>query len=137
MALQYGTAVKIARLNALETTVGTSPKLQIRTGAPPAGPATADSGTLLCEITLPSNWLADAGAVGEVVTKVLAGSWTGTAVATDTAGHFRLKDSAGTTTHAQGTVTASGGGGDAIIESTSVVSGQTVTVTAFTLTAGN
>ena len=56
---------------------------------------------------------------------------------TGTAGHFRLLDSGGTTCHAQGTVTATGGGGDLTLDNTSIASGQSVTITSFTLTAGN
>jgi hypothetical protein len=37
----------------------------------------------------------------------------------------------------QGTVTATGGGGDMTVNNTSFALGQTFTVTGFTLTAGN
>ena len=53
-----------------------------------------------------------------------------------TAAHFEIMDSGGTTCHMQGTVTATGGGGDMEIDNTSIATGQQVTVTAFTLTAG-
>jgi hypothetical protein len=46
-------------------------------------------------------------------------------------------DSGGTVCHMQGTVTATGGGGDMTIDNTSIASGQSVTVTGFTLTEGN
>ena len=36
MAIQFSVSVRNARLDAIETTVGASPKLQIRTGAAPA-----------------------------------------------------------------------------------------------------
>ena len=57
--------------------------------------------------------------------------------ATGTAAHFRLYDSAGTTCHLQGTVTATGGGGDMTVDSVSFTAGQQFTVTSFTLTDGN
>lgn len=60
-----------------------------------------------------------------------------TGLAGGTAGYFRIVDSAGTTCHLQGTVTATGGGGDMTIDNTSIASGQTVNVTSFTLTDGN
>lgn len=132
MAAQFSVAVRNATLDAVETTTGTSPKLQIRTGAAPANCATADSGTLLAEITCPSDWMAAASGG----TKVLAGSWTVAASGTGTAGHYRMKDSAGTTCHEQGTITITGGGGDLTVDNTSIASGQTVTITAKTLTAG-
>lgn len=133
MSLQFSVALRNARANQIESTLGTTPKLQIRTGAQPANCAAAATGTLLAELTLPSDWMAAAssGAVSK------SGTWSGTAVAAGTAAHFRLVDSAGTTCHTQGSVTTSGGGGDAIIDNTSIANGQTVTVTACTITEGN
>lgn len=131
MAIQLGVATRNARLDAIETAIGVSPKLQIRTGAQPADCATADSGTLLCEITLPSDFMA-AAASGS---KAKAGTWQGTAVAAGTAAHFRLKDSAGSVTHLQGSVGI--GSGDLQLDNTSIANSQQVTITGFTLTDAN
>ena len=60
MALQLSAAVRNAMLDAIETTIGTSAVLKIRTGAAPASVATADSGTVLATLTLPSDWMAAA-----------------------------------------------------------------------------
>lgn len=133
MSLQYSTALRNAQLDQAETTVGTTPKLQIRTGAPPANCAAADSGSLLIEIDLPSDWMAAASSGS----KAKSGSWSDTATGTGTAGHFRIKDSGGSTTHMQGTITATSGGGDMELDNTSIATSQTVTVSTFTLTAGN
>ena len=134
MALQYSVAVRNAQLDALETTVGTAPILEIRSGSPPADCATADSGTLLASMTLPSDWMAAASSGS----KAKSGTWTdASANATGTAGHWRIKDSGGTTCHAQGTVTATGGGGDLTLDNTSIASGQAVTISTFAITAGN
>lgn len=133
MALQLSVAVRNGLLDAIETATGTTAHLHIRTGAPPADCATADSGTLLADLTLPSDWLA-ASSAGS---KAKAGTWSGTGAAAGTAGYFRIKDSAGTNTHIQGTVTATGGGGDMTLDNTSIASGQTITITSFTLTAPN
>lgn len=133
MAVQLSVAVRNARLDAIETTVSTAPKLQIRTGAQPANCAAADSGTLLCEMTLPSDWAAAASSG----TKAKSGTWSGTGVAAGTAAHFRLKDSAGTTCHMQGSVTITGGGGDMTVDNTSIAVDQAVTVNTWTLTDGN
>ncbi len=134
MAIQLSVAARDARLNAIETTIGTSPILRIRTGAPPASCATADSGTVLATATLPSDWM-NAASGG---TKTLSGTWQdASADGTGTAGHFRIYDSTGTTCHLQGTVTASGGGGDMIVNNTSFSTGQQFDVTSFTLTDGN
>ena len=134
MTLQYSVAVRNARLDAVESTISTTPVLKIRTGSVPATCATADSGTVLATLTLPSDFMA-AAASG---TKAKSGTWEDTSAdATGTAAHWRLYASDGTTCHAQGTVTATGGGGDMTVDSTSFTAGQSFTVTTFTLTAGN
>lgn len=134
MAIQLSTTVRNARLDSIETTVGTAPILEIRTGAAPADCATASSGTLLASMTLPSDWAAAASSGS----KAKSGTWSdSSANATGTAAHFRLFDSGGTTCHLQGTVTATGGGGDLTLDNTSIASGQTVTITTFTLTDAN
>lgn len=133
MAMQFGVTTRNARLDAIETVVGTAPLFQIYTGSMPANCGTAASGTKLLEITLPSDWLAAASSGS----KAKSGTWSAAAVATGTAGYFRVMDSGGTVCHIQGTVTASGGGGDAIIDNTSIASGQTVTVSTFSITDGN
>jgi hypothetical protein len=133
MATQLSVEARNARLNAIETTVGTAPKLQIRTEAPPENTAAADVGTLLVEKDLPSDWM-DAAASGE---KPKLGTWQGTATGTGTAGHYRIKNTAGSTTHVQGTVSMSGGGGDMILDNTSIAPDQTVTITAYKWTDAN
>lgn len=134
MTLQYSTAVRNAKLDAVETAIGTSAVLKIRTGAAPANCGTADSGTVLATCNLPSDWMAAASGG----TKAKSGTWEDTSADnTGTAAHFRLYASDGVTCHAQGTVTVTGGGGDMTVDSTSFTSGQAFTVTGFTLTAGN
>lgn len=134
MTLQYSVAVRNARLDVVESTIGTSAILQIRSGAPPANCAAADTGTLLASITLPSDWAA-AAASGE---KAKLGTWEdASADANGTAGHFRLKDSTGTTCHAQGTITATGGGGDMTVDNVSIAATQPFTVETFNIVAGN
>lgn len=134
MAVQLSVAVRNARLDAVETNIGTSAVLRIRSGAPPATCATADSGTLLAEMSLPSDWMA-AAASGS---KALSGTWQDlSANAAGTAGHFRIYDSGGTVCGIQGTITATGGGGDMTLDNTSIASAQQVTITSFTLTDAN
>jgi hypothetical protein len=111
--------------------VGVSANLYIRSGAQPADCATADSGTLLCTIPLPSDWMAAAAAGA----KSKLGTWSAAASAAGTAAHFRIKDSAGTTCHMQGSVGQ--GSGDMSLDNTNIASGQTVTVNTFTLTDAN
>lgn len=132
MAIQYSVAVRNAKLDAVETAVGTSAVLKIRTGAAPANVAAADSGTVLATLSLDSNWMADASSG----TKAKAGTWAdASADASGTAQHFRIYASDGTTCHIQGTVGTSGT--DMIVDSTAFTAGQGFTVTSFTLTAGN
>lgn len=134
MALQYSVAVRNAKLDAVETTVGTSAVLKFRTGSAPADCATADSGTVIATLNLPSDWMAAASGG----TKAKSGTWNDTSAdASGTIAHWRLYASDGTTCHAQGTATITGGGGDITLDAVVVTAGQTITVTSFTLTAGN
>lgn len=134
MALQFSVAVRNARLDAIETTIGASSVLRFRTGAPPANAGTADSGTVLATLTLPSDYFSAAS--GGV--KSLLGVWTDAAAdATGTVGHFRFYDSTGVTCHIQGTVTATGGGGDMEAQTVSFVTGQPINVTSYAVTEGN
>jgi hypothetical protein len=132
MALKYSTAVRNAKLDAIETAVGTSAVLKIRSGAAPATVATADSGTVLATLSLPSDWMAAASGGA----KAMSGTWQDTSAdATGTAAHFRIYASDGTTAHIQGTVGTSAT--DMIVDNTSFVATQSFSVTAFTITDNN
>jgi hypothetical protein len=133
MALQFSVALRNAQLDAIETVISTSPLMTIRTGAPPADCAAANSGTPLASLALPSDWMATAA--GGI--KVKAGIWQDTADANGVAGHWRIHDTAGTICHMQGTVTATGGGGDLEVDNTSFAVSQQFTVNTFSITAGN
>lgn len=131
MSFQFSAAVRNAALDAIETAIGTTPTLELRSGAVPANCAAADSGTLLASMALPSDWMAAASAGA----KGLSGTWTDTAAdAAGTVGHFRLKQ--GATCHIQGSVTITGSGGDMTLDNPVLAVGQQVTITAFTLTMG-
>lgn len=132
MALQFSTSVRNAILDAIESTAGTAVKVSIWSGALPANCAAANAGTKLVEWTLASDWSANASGG----TKSLSSTpLVTTGLAAGTAVHFRIHDNAGTTCHMQGTVTATGGGGDMTIDNTSIAVSQTVNITGFTLTA--
>ncbi len=136
MASQFSVAVRNARANAVETTIGASAILKIRTGAAPANCAAADTGTVLATLNLPSDYMAaaSAGAIAKT------GTWQdASADATGTAGHFRLYATDGTTCHHQGTVTFTGGGGDMTVNVTGAefTAGQDFTITAYGWTEGN
>ena len=134
MAVQLSTTVRNARLDAIETAIGTTPILRIRTGAQPANCAAARTGTVLATVNLPSDWMAAASGGS----KALAGTWQdASADAAGTAAHFEIMDSAGTTCHLQGSVTATGGGGDMTVDNVVFAAAQVYNVTAFTLTDAN
>lgn len=134
MAIQLSTTVRNARLDQIETTIGTSPVLEIRTGAQPANCAAASTGTVLATLTLPSDWMAAASAGA----KAKSGTWQdASADAAGTAAHFRLNDSTNTTCHLQGSVTATGGGGDMTVDNVVFAAAQSFTINTFTLTDGN
>lgn len=134
MALKFSESVRNAMLDAMETAIGTAAVLKIRTGAAPTNITDADSGTVLAALTLPSDWMA-AAASGA---KAKAGTWSdASADASGTAAHFRIYASDGTTQHIQGSVGETGGSEDLLLDNTDINAGQTVTISSFTLTAGN
>lgn len=133
MTIKLSVTVRNARIGAIETAIGASAVLKIRTGAPPTNIADADTGTVLASFTLPADYLGAAsnGAVA------LAGTWQTTGVAAGVAGHYRIYATGGVTQHMQGTVTATGGGGDLELDNTNIAVDQTVTITTFGLTDAN
>lgn len=134
MAVQKSVAVRNAELDVIETTIGTLAVLKFRTGAQPATCATADSGTVVASMTLPSDWMS-AAASGA---KAQLGTWQdASADSSATIAHWRLYASDGVTCHMQGSATITGGGGDITLDAVAVTAGQVVTITSFTLTEGN
>lgn len=99
MTMQFSDTVRNARADAVETAVGASAVMTIRTGKPPANVAAGATGTVLATLNLPSDWMAAASAGA----KALAGSWAdASADASGRPGHFRITASNGTTQHIQG-----------------------------------
>lgn len=136
MSLQYSVPVRNAQLDALETAVGPAPILKIYdlTAGAPANCAASITGTVLATITLPSDWLAGASSGS----KAKAGTWQdASADNSGTADFWRIYESTDTTCHLQGICTATGGGGDLTLDNTSINAGQAVTVSSFTISAGN
>ena len=131
MAVQYSVPVRNAMLDAIESTTGASAKLYLYTGAVPVNCAAADPAGLLLTMNLPADWMA-AAAAG---VKSLSGSWTVAASGAGTAISYRIKDTAGTTCHEQGTVGTAGT--DIVLDNNVMAATQNVTITAKTITAGN
>ena len=133
MAIQYSSGIYLGQLDLIESTAGAAAKLNIYNGTIPANCAAADAGTPLATLTLPSNWMQDASGTS----KVLAGSWTGTATSGSAATptHFRIKDNAtNAICYVQGS--AGIGSGDLSLNGT-ITSGQTITISAFQINAVN
>ena len=112
MSLQYSTALRNAQLDAIETAIGTTPKLRIYSGAVPANcAASIGASAVLVEEDLPSDWMGAASSAS----KAKAGTWSAAGAAaagTGTAAtYYRIWDAAGTTCFIQGTITVTGGGG--------------------------
>ena len=132
MSIQYSAGVVNAKLDAIESTIGTTPILTIRSGAAPANCSVANSGTVLATVNLPSDWMAAASGGS----KAKSGTWQDTSAdASGTAAHFRIHDSAGTNCHMQGTCGTTGT--DMILDSVSFTAGQSFTVSSFTITSSN
>jgi hypothetical protein len=131
MALQFSTAVRNAMLDAIETAIGTTAVLKIKTGSAPATCATADSGTVLASITLASDWASAASSGTKSLSSLPVTD--ASADATGTAAHFRLYASDGTTCHCQGTVGTSAT--DLIVDSVSFTAAQAFNITSWTWTA--
>ena len=133
MTVQHSDSVRHARLDAIESTIGVTPFLDIRTGAQPANCAATDGGTELVHMPLPLDWMAAASAG----TKAKLGTWSVAADAAGSAGHYRLKNFGDTVCHEQGSVTATSGGGDLELDNIVIANGQTVTISTWTYTEGN
>ena len=127
MTFQYGSVLRTNQVGQIQTTIGASgATLKIFSGAEPANCAAADPAGLLATIALPASFLTSSAGV-----TTIAGSWTVAASGTGTAQTFRMYDT-GAVCHVQGNCTT-----DLVLNNTSITSGQTVTVTSFSVTAGN
>jgi hypothetical protein len=134
MTLRINTSVRNAMVDAVKALIDAGSgagKIRIYTGSQPATVATAASGTLLADIPFadPSFGATGTGTAAADVTPVL----TATAGNSGAAGWFRILDSDNNSL-IDGTVTATGGGGDLTLATTTVTSGLSVSVTALTLT---
>lgn len=132
MAIKLSVAARNAMLDSLTSTVSGSAKLRIYDGTQPAGPGTAVSTqVLLAELTCNATF---APAASSGVLTLNAITQDSSADATGTASWFRIVTSGGTAV-IDGSVSTSGA--DMNLNSTSIVSGGTVSITSATFTAGN
>lgn len=138
MTVQWAVALRNALLDTITSQFGNTPHIEIWSGAAPANCAAASTGTKLAKFDLVGNVgtyddAAAAGAKNILAAASVPISTTGLAAAT--AGYYRVFKSDDSTCMEQGTVTATGGGGDMTIDNTSIASGQTVQITGYTKTA--
>lgn len=131
MAAGYATNLRNAQLDPITTFAGNAALLRIYDGTRPATGGTAT--TKLAEFTLGTPFSGAAAAA--VLSPTLPANTTGLAAGTATWG--RIVKSDGTTHVADFSVTATGGGGDCQLNTTTISIGVTVSITAFTITAGN
>ena len=131
MAIQLSSAVRSARLDAIETTVAGTAKMKIFSNSSTSCAAADPAGALL-SMTLPNDWMSAAtnGTKG-----ILGGPWTTTASAAGTAVEFRIYANDGTTCGLRGSCATAGG--DLSFDNSTLANGQTVSIGTFTLTDGN
>ncbi len=131
MTLSLSNAVRSTMCDALVDALdGGSPgTIKIYSGTRPANPNASITGTLLATVTL-TNPAFGAASSGVATLADPAGV---TAVADGTATHFRAATSGGTAVF-DGSVTATGGGGDLTLATTSITTGLTVDITGGTVT---
>ena len=127
MALSISAAAAQAEGAALATYIGANATIEIRSGAKPATPETAASGTLLVTVAISGSFTSTGGVL------TAADPASANPAASGTAGHFRLKQSGGTAV-IDGTVTATGGGGDMQLGSTTITTGVPVDLGVPTIT---
>lgn len=128
MAIQYSTTHRTNAMTQLNTDIGSSAQIKIYTGTPPSTVATAFTGTLLVTLTGNAGGFGTASAAQLTASAITAAN----AVATGTAGYFRIATSGGTDV-VQGTIGTSGT--DLTINNTSIASGQNVTASSLVITA--
>jgi len=137
MALRISNAAAIAAANAVVDLIdgGTGAgEIHIYTGSAPTNVEDAPTGTLLAELVMSDPAFGNAADINpgaRATASAVADD--SDANATGNAGYFRVVDSDDTAIM-QGTVTATGGGGDMEINSVAIQQNATVSVTSFTYT---
>lgn len=137
MGLRLGSATRNAMCDAAVDLidVGTNGTIEIRSGAQPATPETAASGTLLATVTLidPAFGAAAAGVATLQNTPITA-----TGAAAGDAGWFRVKASGGTAIY-DGVCTVTGGGGQLQLNTVTISVGVDIEVSSgsFTMPMGS
>ena len=119
MAISIAATLAQAMAAAAATDIGSGSSIRIYSGSKPATPETAATGTLLVTIPITGSFTASGG------TLTAADPASASPAASGTAGYFRVLTSGGTA-KVDGTVTATGGGGDMQLGSTTITTGVPV-----------
>lgn len=133
MATRISTAAQNAACDAMVDLLDAGPAagtIKVYTGSQPATANTAESGTLLATFTLADPAF---GAASSGVATLASTPRTTTGVADGTAGWFRAEDSTGANVF-DGSVTATGGGGQLELNTTTISTGVSVSITSGTFT---
>ena len=136
MATSIAAAARTAAVDAVVDLLdAATATIQIRTGTA-ADPDAAPTGTLLATLTCSVPAFGPASDDGTTATATASAITDDSAADADgTAGHFRALDSAAACV-LTGTVTATGGGGDMTLNTVSIVTDGTVSITGWTVTMG-
>jgi len=140
MAFKFSTGLRDGMLtgSALATLMNGG-SIEWYTGAQPASPDDAPTGTLLATFTIAATGLNfEAAAVAGTLSKAVAENWTAVAAATGTPGYFRMVSSTDTgvlsTTEPRIEGSIGTFGADMNVSNINVVSGATETIDAFSIT---
>lgn len=133
MAIKLPVLLRNTRADTFTTRIGASGLLRIYSGTQPTDADTAiGAQVLLAQLTCGATFAA-AAATGVLTANAITSA---NAAATGVATWFRLVNAGATVNVTDGTVTATGSGGDLQLVTTSITSGQPVQVTALTITEG-
>lgn len=130
MSLQFSAADRTAFAAQLATAVAGG-TITFFSDTEPANCAASDPSGPLATGTLPTPALSASAGVAS-----LTGTWNATGTNAGNAASFRIYDSTGTC-RIQGSVTATGGGGDMTLNNISIAATQVVNVATFQITFGN
>lgn len=129
MATTISTGARNAAVDAI-TALLNGGTVEIRTGSQPAGPGSAATGTLLGSLALSATAFGAASSGSATANTITSDT---SADNSGTAGWFRAKASGGSGV-IDGSITATGGGGDLTLDNVSVVAGGTIAVTSWSVT---
>lgn len=133
--LKYSVSLKNAQQDAITTKLGSAAVLELYSGTQPANPDTAiTSQVLLASLTCNATFAPAASGGVLTLNSISSGIGTAGAGAGTNATWFRMKTSLAVA-HIDGSVGISGA--DLNLNNNNIATGQTVSVTSFTLTNGN